>query len=216
MRWRRRGARPSRSASCTPGATPRMSGGGRRGAARLPRRLRHRPRTCCRRSRNSNASPRRSPTPRSGRSRIYLARLAERLSEGGLSRPPLIILSHGGVATVEEATRSPPAPRCPARPAASPRRRRWRSGRGRGPGRLRHGRHQHRHRAGARRRPALAAGRERGRGADRPAEPGHRHAWARAAAPRRYRPVRPAPVGPDSAGAVPARPATAGAAPRRP
>ncbi len=36
---------------------------------------------------------------------FYLARLAEVLSEAGLARPPLIILSHGGVATVEEAGR---------------------------------------------------------------------------------------------------------------
>lgn len=35
----------------------------------------------------------------------YLARLGRRLTEAGLPRPPLIILSHGGVATVEEAGR---------------------------------------------------------------------------------------------------------------
>ena len=35
----------------------------------------------------------------------YLARLGRRLGEAGLPRPPLIILSHGGVATVEEAGR---------------------------------------------------------------------------------------------------------------
>ena len=35
----------------------------------------------------------------------YLARLAERLAEAGLKRPPLIILSHGGVTTVPEAGR---------------------------------------------------------------------------------------------------------------
>ena len=36
---------------------------------------------------------------------FYLTRLAQRLQEAGLPRPPLIILSHGGVATVEEAGR---------------------------------------------------------------------------------------------------------------
>ena len=35
----------------------------------------------------------------------YLARLGRRLAEAGLPRPPFIILSHGGVATVEEAGR---------------------------------------------------------------------------------------------------------------
>ncbi len=35
----------------------------------------------------------------------YLARLGRRLTEAGLPRPPFIILSHGGVATVEEAGR---------------------------------------------------------------------------------------------------------------
>ncbi len=36
---------------------------------------------------------------------FYLARLAEVLSEAGLAQPPLILLSHGGVASVEEAGR---------------------------------------------------------------------------------------------------------------
>lgn len=37
--------------------------------------------------------------------RAYLARLGARLAEAGLPRPPLVLLSHGGVATVEEAGR---------------------------------------------------------------------------------------------------------------
>ena len=81
----------------------------------------------------------------------YLHRLRDRLAEAGYRGELLVILSHGGVATVAEATRlaagtalSGPAGGVAAAVALS------RDGRGaKRSDRVRHGRHLHRHRSGA-------------------------------------------------------------------
>ena len=95
--------------------------------------------------------------------RNYLSRLQSRLREAGYDGELLVILSHGGVASVAEATRlaagtalSGPAGGVAAAVALA------RNGPGARHHRLRHGRHLHRHRCRARR-AADAVGRQVGR-----------------------------------------------------
>ena len=61
---------------------------------------------CCRRSKNMSASRRRSSTPMSGRSCAPISPISKRkLTEAGYAGTLYIILSHGGVAPIEEASR---------------------------------------------------------------------------------------------------------------
>ena len=108
----------------------------------------------------------------------YLERLQSRLRDAEFDGELLVILSHGGVASVNEATRlaagtalSGPAGGVAAAVALA---RNWT---GREHHRLRHGRHLHRHRCRARRAARVVRREIHRQRAHRPAQPGHRHAW---------------------------------------
>ena len=123
----------------------------------------------------------------------YLGRLQGRLHEAGYDGELLVILSHGGVASVEEATRlaagtalSGPAAASRRRVALSP------DGDGSECHWLRHGRHLDRHRRGTRW-AATAVWRQGGRdGADCAAEPGYRDVGGGWRVDREAGPVGPA------------------------
>ena len=214
-RWR-----PSRSASCTPGATRRMSSGGRGGARPVAASLcHHLERRAAARSRSSSASPPPSPTPRSARSIRDLSAPARDAAAGGrLRRPLLVILSHGGVVTVDEAIRLAPGTALSGPAGASPPRWRWR-GRGRRATCIAFDMGGTSTdialiRGGA---AALASGREVGGDARSPCPAWTSSRSARAAGRSRRRPpagccrsARKAPA------PIPGRPATAAAAPSRP
>ena len=119
----------------------------------------------------------------------YLGRLQNRLAEAGYRGELLVILSHGGVASVPEAVRlaagtalSGPAGGVAAAVALG------RDGRGARPDRLRHGRHLDGHRSGARRPARVVRRQDGGERAHRTARAGYRHAGCRR---RIDRPDRP-------------------------
>ena len=105
--WRTPKSTPSRCAICTPGATTGTNARPPRRCARPCRRPTSRcPPRCCRRSRSTSGSAPRWSMPTSGRrwSAISAASRA-RLNEAGYRGPILIIQSHGGLATIDDAVR---------------------------------------------------------------------------------------------------------------
>ncbi len=118
--WRRRMSRPSRSASCTRGAIPPTSSAAARALrARLPEAYV---------TTSSDVLPQIKEFERFSTTvanaavgpviQHYLRRLRGRLAEAGYGGELLVILSHGGVASVAEATRLAAGTAFPVRPGA--------------------------------------------------------------------------------------------------
>ena len=134
----------------------------------------------------------------------YLHRLRDRLAEAGYRGELLVILSHGGVATVAEATRlaagtalSGPAGGVAAAVALVSRRR------GKRPDRLRHGRHVHRYRTWFATGSRLVRRQDCRECADRFAVSGYRDIGAGGGSIGRVDAAGLLAVGPESAGADP-------------